>query len=235
MSMSKIFGATLAFTVAEKVIVKLFYIIRDALESEDRERTTQYLKYKMDTDIQNLNEQIEALLEDFKNLEEPTQEEVQRLKDELEMNPGMTREKKSLRALESRLKRKVQQFFRRIKSLEEDLEKLPNTIMLELQFRRGVLKNIKGMKEGDIALCLESVLNKNMRELSQKIETLKEDVEECLAAIMYELQILRDELDEKKQGNKKKSAWLLECCKETEVEQVFSQIQAMMVWKDSGL
>lgn len=235
MSMSKIFGATLAFTVAEKVIVKLFYIIRDALESEDREKTTQSLKSKMDKDIRDLNKQIEALLEDFKNLEESTQEEVQCLKDELEMNPGMTREKKSLRALESRLKRKVRQFFRRIKSLKEDLEELPNTIMLELQFRREVLKNIKGMKEGDIALCLESVLNKNMRELSQKIETLKEDVEECLAAIMYELQILRDELDEKKQGNKKKSAWLLECCKETEVEQVFSQIQAMMVWKDSGL
>ncbi|KAF4802860.1 hypothetical protein TURU_021409 [Turdus rufiventris] len=148
-------------------------------ESKDREKAMQYLKSKMDMDIQDLNKQMEALLEDFKNLEESTQEEVQCLKNELEMNQGMRREKKSLRALESRLKRKVRQFFRRIKSLKEDLEELPNTIMFELQFRTEVLKNIK--------------------------------------------------------GNKKKSAWPLECCKETEVEQLFSQIQAMMVWKNAGL
>ena len=56
------------------------------------------------------------------------------------------------------------------------------------------------MKKEDIELALGNMLKKNKRELFQKIENLNEDVEDCMETINHELHLLRDELEEKKQG-----------------------------------
>ncbi|XP_032942837.1 golgin subfamily A member 6-like protein 6 [Catharus ustulatus] len=181
------------------------HILRDDLEEKKQGKNEEDIPLIPETLLkknkQELSEKIETLKEDVEDCMEAINHELQNIRDELEEeNQGMKKEKERAWALESRLKRKMRQFSRRTETLQEDVEEWPETIMLELQVRGGVLKNMKGMKKEDIALALENMLKKGKREFSQKIETLKEDVEDCMEAINHELHILRDDLEEKKQG-----------------------------------
>ncbi|KAF4795522.1 hypothetical protein TURU_092326 [Turdus rufiventris] len=67
------------------------------------------------------------------------------------------------------------------------------------------ISNEIGMKEGDVAWAQEFWLKKMVRQLSQRIETVEEDVQECAETTKYELQLLRVKLEKslRKEGGVK--------------------------------
>ncbi|XP_056371381.1 leucine zipper protein 1-like isoform X1 [Oenanthe melanoleuca] len=202
--MAQFFAGAVAFCVLEKATVAIIDKICNEYNRREREKTTKDLESKMSKDFQDLKNKMEALLKDFKELEGSTQNDVQLLRQKVEKIQGK-KEKERARVLESRLRKNVRQLSQRIQSLEEDVENWPMTIKYKLQVRREELEKIQGMNVENIALALENMLQKNKRQLSQKIQAIEEDINECLDTMKYELQVFKEELEEKIQGTKEKN------------------------------
>ncbi|XP_037982162.1 C-type lectin domain family 4 member F-like isoform X2 [Motacilla alba alba] len=174
----------------------------------------------MNEGLQELNNKIKALHENFKKLEESTKNELQIIRAELEKNQG-EKENEIARGLESVLNKHLLQLSQRIQTLEEDLQKWPETTKNELQIIRGYLEN-QGEKENEIARGLESVLNKHLLQLSQRIQTLEEDVQKWPETTKHELQIIRGYLENQEKKKEERSRAL-----ETELQQLSQRIQTL--------
>ncbi|XP_054374222.1 uncharacterized protein LOC118700976 [Molothrus ater] len=161
----------------------------DAIRRWNREKTNKALESKIDKASQDLDNEMKALHEDFKKLQE--------IRAELEKIP----DEEIAMELKSKLKKTARELSRRIQTLQEDVKKWRETIKDELCVCRAELEKIPGNKEEDIARVLESMLNKNHRLLSQRIQTLEADVEEWSEGTWDELQLRRPEL-ENIRGNK---------------------------------
>ncbi|XP_054148906.1 uncharacterized protein LOC128948283 isoform X2 [Melozone crissalis] len=137
----------------------------------EREKINKALESEVDKAFQDLNNKMEALHEDFKELQE--------IAAELEKIPG-NKKQGIARVLNSMLNMNLRQLSRRIQTLAEDVEEWPAAIKHELRLLRAYLEMSKENEEGDIAKALESKLNMNLRQLSRRIQTLAEDVQDCL-------------------------------------------------------
>ncbi|XP_077048582.1 uncharacterized protein LOC129131880 [Agelaius phoeniceus] len=98
------------------------------------------------------------------------------------------------KAPESEVDKAFQGLDNKMKALHEDFKKL--------QEIRAELETNQGNKEQGIARVLKSMLNMNLRQLSRRIQTLAEDVEEWPAATKDELQLLKACLEMNKENKK---------------------------------
>ncbi|XP_037982164.1 golgin subfamily A member 5-like isoform X3 [Motacilla alba alba] len=206
--------------VALSLIPEGVAMIRKEIRKRERVKTNKALDSMMNEGLQELNNKIKALHENFKKLEESTKNELQIIRAELEKNQG-EKENEIARGLESVLNKHLLQLSQRIQTLEEDLQKWPETTKNELQIIRGYLEN-QGEKENEIARGLESVLNKHLLQLSQRIQTLEEDVQKWPETTKHELQIIRGYLENQEKKKEERSRAL-----ETELQQLSQRIQTL--------
>lgn len=213
MAMLQKIGGMIFANVADKVIGKIISEISNEIGKRQRENTrkdqesmiTKDLESKMGKSLPDLKNKMEALKEDFKKLQEYIEYEVPLMRAELTNNQGMKEEGDIAWALELRLKKMVRQLSRSIQTLEEDVQEWPEATKYELLLLSAKLEKSPGMKEGDVAWAQEFWLKKMVRQLSQRIETVEEDVQECAEATKYELQLLRVKLEKslRKEGGVK--------------------------------
>ncbi|XP_005062723.2 PREDICTED: protein IQ-DOMAIN 14-like isoform X2 [Ficedula albicollis] len=184
---------------------------REKTRNNQESTTKKDLESKISREFQDLENKMEALSKDFQKWEGSTLYDVELLTKEVEKNQGEQgpwhaefppgkREKEKARALESKLRKNIRQLSRRVGTLEEDVWDWPITMKFELQVRRAELEKIEGMDVDDIALALGNMLRKNKRQLSQKIWTLEDDIKECMDTTKYEIQVFREELEERNRG-----------------------------------
>ncbi|XP_064257171.1 uncharacterized protein LOC135287876 isoform X2 [Passer domesticus] len=218
---AKIFKAS-ATAFAVSMAQKVAEMIYDEFRRRRREKTNKVLESMIIEAFQDLNNKIKALHEDFKKLEESTKHEVQILRAELEKNPE-NKEMAFVWTLESMLKKNLQQLSQRIQTLEEDVQEWPETTKHELQLCRGYPEN----REEEIARELVSMLNKKLRQVSQRIQTLEEKIKEWPETTKNELQLCRVYV-EKNQGKKEEeSSRALQCRMETLLQQLSQRFQTL--------
>ncbi|XP_064257172.1 uncharacterized protein LOC135287876 isoform X3 [Passer domesticus] len=221
---AKIFKAS-ATAFAVSMAQKVAEMIYDEFRRRRREKTNKVLESMIIEAFQDLNNKIKALHEDFKKLEESTKHEVQILRAELEKNPE-NKEMAFVWTLESMLKKNLQQLSQRIQTLEEDVQEWPETTKHELQLCRGYPENREN-KEEEIARELVSMLNKKLRQVSQRIQTLEEKIKEWPETTKNELQLCRVYV-EKNQGKKEEeSSRALQCRMETLLQQLSQRFQTL--------
>ncbi|XP_050840051.1 uncharacterized protein LOC115484737 isoform X4 [Serinus canaria] len=164
----------------------------DEFRRRKREKTNKFLESKMDENMQDLNKKVKALHKDFKKLEESTKNEVETMRAHLEKQG--CKEMNVVLLLLSVLDKNLQEFSQKIETMEEDVQKWPETTKRDLQLQRHELES-QGCKENEIARELKSVLDKNLQQLSQKIETLKKNAQELSKTTKCNLQLLRGFLE----------------------------------------
>ncbi|XP_053857726.1 uncharacterized protein LOC128820908 isoform X2 [Vidua macroura] len=113
------------------------------------------------------------------------------------------------KVLESKMEKAFQDFKNKMKALQEDFKKLQSR-QREVQHLRAELGKNPGNKEEKIAWALESKLRKNLWQLSPRIQTLEEDLQEWPKATRHDLLLLRAELQKKKGNKEEEIAWAME-------------------------
>ncbi|XP_050840049.1 uncharacterized protein LOC115484737 isoform X2 [Serinus canaria] len=194
----------------------------DEFRRRKREKTNKFLESKMDENMQDLNKKVKALHKDFKKLEESTKNEVETMRAHLEKQG--CKEMNVVLLLLSVLDKNLQEFSQKIETMEEDVQKWPETTKRDLQLQRHELES-QGCKENEIARELKSVLDKNLQQLSQKIETLKKNAQELSKTTKCNLQLLRGFLES--QEREEQSSRAQQCRMETLLEQLCQRFQSL--------
>ncbi|XP_037982097.1 uncharacterized protein LOC119696433 isoform X2 [Motacilla alba alba] len=141
----------------------------------ESDETKKAVESKIHEAFQDLNNEMKALHEDFKNLESKQSEEIRA---ELEKNSGYV-EEEIARAMKAKMNMKLRELSRRIRIVAEDVEEWPETTKDELQLFRAELEKNSGNKEEEIARAMESVLRNTLQQVFQGI-TIVEDVKRAI-------------------------------------------------------
>ncbi|XP_039561699.1 uncharacterized protein LOC120500629 isoform X2 [Passer montanus] len=137
------------------------------------------------------------------------------------------RREKTNKVLESVIIEAFQDLNNKIKALHEDFKKLEESTKHEVQILRAELEKNPENKEEEIARELVSMLNKKLRQLSQRIQTLEEKIKEWPETTKNELQLCRVYV-EKNQGKKEEeSSRALQCRMETLLQQLSQRFQTL--------
>ncbi|KAL9820901.1 uncharacterized protein GJ701_017306 isoform 1-T2 [Geothlypis trichas] len=175
-------------------------LLREYLEKNQgnkEEKIAQALESKLKKSLQRLSQKVRSLEKNVQEGPETTKWARLILEAFLERNPG-NKEVKIALALEPKWKKNLQQLSQKIKTLEEDVKEWPETTKNDLQLLRTELERNPGNKEEEIAQALESKLKKSLQHLSQKVQSLEENVQECLETTKHDLQPLRAYLGKSK-------------------------------------
>ncbi|XP_064249578.1 uncharacterized protein LOC135283070 isoform X9 [Passer domesticus] len=101
------------------------------------------------------------------------------------------KKEKTNKVLESMIIEAFQELNNKIKALHEDFKKLEESTKHEVQIIRAELEENPGNKEMAFVWALESMLKKNLQQLSQRLQILEEDVQEWPETTKHELQLFR--------------------------------------------
>ncbi|XP_041881717.1 uncharacterized protein LOC121663488 isoform X2 [Corvus kubaryi] len=102
---------------------------------------------------------------------------------------------KTTKLLDSKLNENFLYLMKQMEPLKRVFKKLHKFKLCDLQVFRADLEKIQGKEKEEIARALECKLQKNLRNLSQSIQTLQEDVHEWLESTKLDLQVFRADLE----------------------------------------
>ncbi|XP_058716152.1 FYVE and coiled-coil domain-containing protein 1-like isoform X1 [Poecile atricapillus] len=125
------------------------------------------------------------------------------------------KKEKTRKLLECKINEAFQELKGKMKALQEYLQKLQECRQKEHQLLRAYLEENQG-KEGNLARVLLSRMENGVQTLSQRIQTLQNDVQEWPETTKYELELLRADL-EMNQGKKE--------------EEISRALVSRMTWK----
>ncbi|XP_064257173.1 uncharacterized protein LOC135287876 isoform X4 [Passer domesticus] len=136
------------------------------------------------------------------------------------------RREKTNKVLESMIIEAFQDLNNKIKALHEDFKKLEESTKHEVQILRAELEKNPENKEMAFVWTLESMLKKNLQQLSQRIQTLEEDVQEWPETTKHELQLCRG-YPENRGKKEEESSRALQCRMETLLQQLSQRFQTL--------
>ncbi|XP_058717492.1 trichohyalin-like [Poecile atricapillus] len=113
------------------------------------------------------------------------------------------KEKKTTRVLECKIDEAFQELREKIETVQEYFKEFQESRQKEHQLLRAELEKNQGKKEENFARVLLSRTEKEIQVLSKRIKTLQKEVQEWPETTMYELELLRADL-EKNQGKEEK-------------------------------
>ncbi|XP_064256842.1 uncharacterized protein LOC135287413 [Passer domesticus] len=134
------------------------------------------------------------------------------------------RRRKSEKTLESKIDEAFQDLSNKMKALHENFKNLESKEREEI---REELEMIPENEEEEIARTLEAKLNMRFRELSRKIRTLQEDLEEWPEAIKDEVQLFRAELKKNSENEEEEIARTLEAKLNTRFRELSRKIRTL--------
>ncbi|XP_074387123.1 uncharacterized protein LOC106630081 isoform X3 [Zonotrichia albicollis] len=172
-------------------------IMRADLEKQGKkeEKIARELESMLNKKLQELSQKFQTLEGEVKELPEKTKHEIKIMRADLEKQG----KKEILRAVESMLKEELGPLSKKFQTLEEDVQNWQETTKREVQLLRADLEK-QGKKEEESSRELVSMLDKKFGQLSQKFQTLEEDVQNWQETTKREVQIMRADLE--KQGMK---------------------------------
>ncbi|XP_053850665.1 E3 ubiquitin-protein ligase TRIM39-like isoform X2 [Vidua macroura] len=177
---------------------------------------------------QHLYQKIQTLQEVFQNEQESTQRDIQLLRTDLENELGLTIEANTTNTLESMWKKDLHEVSQQVQTLQKAFQNTHVYTQRDLQVIRTDLKDELGKTlEANVRGNIAYMWQKDLLQLSQQIQTLKQTFQNMKVAIQCDLQMIRTDLENKVGGTVEAKTSTLESRLEKDHHETSQQIQTL--------
>ncbi|XP_053816620.1 E3 ubiquitin-protein ligase TRIM39-like isoform X2 [Vidua chalybeata] len=177
---------------------------------------------------QHLYQKIQTLQEAFQNEQESTQRDIQLLRTDLENELGLTIEANTTNTLESMWKKDLHEVSQQVQTLQKAFQNTHVYTQRDLQVIRTDLKDELGKTlEANVRGSIAYMWQKDLLQLSQQIQTLKQTFQNMKVAIQCDLQMIRTDLENKLGGTVEAKTCTLESRLEKDHHETSQQIQTL--------
>ncbi|XP_068065729.1 E3 ubiquitin-protein ligase TRIM21-like isoform X2 [Anomalospiza imberbis] len=188
-----------AFQNEQKSTRRDIQLLRTDLENElgltIEANTTNTLESMWKKDLHEVSQQVQNLQKAFQNTQLYTQRDLQMIRTDLKDELGKTVEANVTGNIAYMWQKDLLQLSQQIQTLKQTFQNMKVSIQRDLQMIRTDLENKLGGTVEAKTSTLESRLEKDHHETSQKIQTLQEDFQNTYETTQRDLQMLRTDLE----------------------------------------
>ncbi|OWK57690.1 E3 ubiquitin-protein ligase TRIM39 [Lonchura striata] len=177
---------------------------------------------------QHLYQKIQTLQEAFQNEQESTRHDIQLLRTDLKKELGLTIDANTTNTLESVWKEDLQEVSQQVQTLQKAFKSTQVYAQRDLQMIRTVLKDeLVKTVEANVTGNIACIWQKDLLQLSQQIQTLKQTFQNMKFAIQRDLQMTRTDLENKLGETVEEKTSTLESRLEKDHHEISKQIQTL--------